>query len=95
MNHLHAALKKRALVVKRILNGEANLVKVEESPYGEGVKMVRQHTLDLVLLTPAEKDEVVAKYERGVSMTTIAKLYECHRTTVGRILSANGVVIRE
>jgi DNA invertase Pin-like site-specific DNA recombinase len=97
LNQLHYALKKRTAVIKRILKGDAEVVKKIESspPYDEDVKVICQHQLSLKLLTPAEKDEVVIKYQSGMSMTAIANLYGCHRTTVSSILKARGVVIRE
>jgi hypothetical protein len=43
------------------------------------------------LLTPVEKDELVKKYEAGMTMTAVSDLYGCHYTTVGRILKARGI----
>ena len=57
--------------------------------------MVRQHKLNSVLLTPAEKDGAVVKYESGMTMTAVADFYGCHYTTVGRLLRTRGVEIRE
>ena len=61
----------------------------------ECVKTVHKITQKQILLTPVEKNEVVTKYESGMSMTALAKLYGCHRTTVGRILKDRGVDIRD
>ena len=75
---------------------DIELLKTEQiSLYGEDVKMVRQHKLNSVLLTPAEKDEAVVKYEYGMTMTAVADLYDCHYTTVGRLLRQRGIEIRE
>jgi DNA-directed RNA polymerase specialized sigma24 family protein len=51
--------------------------------------------MNVRLLTPVEQDEVVAKYESGMTMTAIADEYGCHYTTVGRLLRARKAVIRE
>ena len=55
-------------------------------PYGENVKLVRQRSYLPRLLTAAEKAELPAKYESGMSMAEIARIYGCHYVTVGRIL---------
>jgi hypothetical protein len=49
----------------------------EDHPFGEDVKMVRQCRLRPKLLTPAEKEDVVAKYKSGMTMTAIANEYRC------------------
>jgi hypothetical protein len=67
----------------------------EDHSFGEDVKMVRQCRLRPKLLTPAEKDDVVSKYKRGMTMTAIANEYRCHSTTVGYILRSKGVEIRD
>ena len=95
MNPIRTALKPRTKIIKKILSGEADTVKIETSqPYGEDVKMIRQHKLNLRLLTPAEKDEVVEKYNTGMTQATIADIYGCHPSTVGRLLKQRGVEIR-
>jgi DNA-directed RNA polymerase specialized sigma24 family protein len=71
-----------------------NVKQVRENLYGENVKIIRQYKLTLKLLTPIEKDEVVDKYETGMTMTEIANIYGCHYTTVGRLLRRRGVEIR-
>ena len=96
-NSIKSALVHRNAILKDILKDESVFVKskTDEHPFGEDVKMVRQHKLDLKLLTPAEKDEVVIKYENGMTMTAIANQYGCHYTTIGRLLRQIGVAIRE
>ena len=75
----------------------ADAIESNDKPslFGDTVKMISSRTLKPTLLTPAEKDEVVSKYESGMTMTAIADIYGCHRTTVGDILRKKGVAIRE
>jgi intein-encoded DNA endonuclease-like protein len=47
------------------------------------------------LLTPDEKDEIASKYKNGATMITLAGIYRCHHTTVGRILRKKGIDIRK
>ena len=96
-NSIKNALKHRTAILNGIMmDGEPFVkLKIDDHPFGEDVKMVRQHTLNPVLLTPAEKDEVIVKYENGLNMSEIADEYGCHYTTVGRLLRKRGVVIRE
>jgi len=83
-------------VLKYSIRDGAAVVKTEKSgPFGEGVRMVHQHTLNPKLLTPTEKDELATKYEGGMTMMAIADQYSCHYTTVGRILRKKGISIRE
>jgi len=67
----------------------------KEHPFGEDVKMVSRITKEQKLLTPAEKDELVIKYQSGMTMAAIADIYGCHYTTVGRILRRKGVEVSE
>jgi DNA-directed RNA polymerase specialized sigma24 family protein len=92
LNHVKAALVRRSAILERA-ETPTNTIQAPH-PYGEEVKMVREHKLTLKLLTPAEKDEVVAKYQAGMTMMAIADIYGCHYTTVGRLLRARGVEIR-
>ena len=86
-----------ALACRKALLENDLLVEPTAKPplFGEDVKMISNRTLKPTLLTPAEKDEVASKYESGMTMTAIADVYGCHRTTVGDILRKKGVVIRE
>lgn len=95
-NSLQKAVAYRAKILKKSLKNSAASSKAQkdEHPFGEDVKMVRQHKLKCRLLTPAEQDEVVTKYKSGMTMTAIADEYGCHYTTVGRLLRARGVEIR-
>ena len=96
LNNVKTALSHRSAILNNILADESPVFN-SETPnlYGEDVKMVRKRTLKHVLLTPAEKDEVVVKYESGMTMTAIANEYGCHYTTVGGILRRKGIAIRE
>lgn len=91
------ALAHHTRILKKSLSNKSATVKIckEEQPFGQDVKMVRRHKLKCKLLTPAEQDEVVAKYEDGLSMMAIANIYGCHYTTVGRLLRKKGVKIRK
>lgn len=93
---LEKALGYRAKILANNPNGSNDLATSDknESPFGEGVKMVRNHKLKCKLLTPAEQDEAVTKYESGMTMTAIADQYGCHYTTVGRLLRQREVEIR-
>ena len=101
LNHLKAALFQRSAILnnvvlsKSIVADGSKVNQIRENLYGEDVKIVRQHTLNLKLLTPTEKDEIVTKYKNGMTMTAIANQYGCHYTTVGRVLRINGVEIRK
>ena len=96
MNPICSALKLRSKITKKILNGGADTVKIEiPLPYGEEVKMIRQHKLSLKLLSPAKKDEVVEKYKTGMTQAAIADRYGCHCSTVSRLLKQRGVEIRQ
>ena len=96
-NSLKLALKHRNAILKDILKDKGVVVKakVDERPFGDDVRMIRQHKRQAKLLTPAEQDEVIAKYKSGMTMVAIADLYGCHYTTVGRLLRQRGVEIRD
>ena len=66
----------------------------KENFYGENVKIVTERKLNPKWLTDAEKNEVVEKYKAGMSMGAIAREYEIHHTTIGRILRRMGIEIR-
>ena len=100
LNHVKTALTYRSVILKKIIMGEADIVKTskaskEECPYGVDIRMVRKITKEQKLLTSAEKDELVAKYNTGMSMAAIAAIYGCHYTTVGRILRRKSVDVRK
>ena len=66
----------------------------EQYPFGEDSKMISRRTHNPTLLTSDEKDDVVAKYESGMTMKSIASFYNCHRSTVSNLLRKRGVEIR-
>lgn len=93
-NSLEKAVAYRAKILKKSLKNSApDKSHKEDQPFGEDIKMVRQHKFKCRFLTPTEQDEVVTKYERGMTMTAIADEYGCHYTTVGRLLRARKVKI--
>jgi DNA-directed RNA polymerase specialized sigma24 family protein len=83
---IETALARRATILIKSISNEYVAPETNLCPFGENVKMVRQRKLNLKLLTPTEKTEVITKYNSGTNMTAVADLYGCHRTTVGRIL---------
>ncbi len=94
--YVKSALASKARVLKNIIGSEPAYVNTSanDHPFGEDVKMIRQHKLHSRLLTPAEKDEAVAKYQSGLNMTEVAKIYGCDRTTILRTLRKQGVPSR-
>ncbi len=78
---------------KRGSEATNNAHTTDDRPFGEDVKMVRQHKLHSRLLTPAEQDEAVTKYQTGMTMTAVADLYGCHRTTIRKLLITRGINI--
>jgi len=96
LNRIRTALTHRNAILKDISSDDAPSAKDEskDCPFGEDIKIVRQHTLKSKLLTSAEKDEVVVKYKCGMTMVAIADEYGCHYTTISRILRQKGVEIR-
>ena len=100
MNLIKAALAQRSAIFEANLQNkkgdETETAKLSsESLWGEGVRIANKRTLKPKLLTPTEKDEVVTKYESGMTMTAISNIYGCHYTTVGSILRRKGATIRE
>lgn len=96
LKNVKSALAHRSAILKsNIQNAEGVVKNGKASPFSEDVRMISQRKLKMTLLTPTEKDELVPKYESGMSMMAIARMYGCHYTTVGRILRQKGVSIRE
>ena len=94
---LERAVAYRAEILKRNSGNDAivdDSPSKDTYPFGEGAKMVRRHKLKSKHLTPTEQDEVVVKYESGMTMTAIANQYGCHYTTIGTLLRKRGVKIR-
>jgi hypothetical protein len=96
LNRIHTALAHRNAILKELSSGNEPSLKDESNdcPFGEDVKIIRQHKLNCKLLTPTEKDGVVAKYKCGMTMAAIADEYGCHYTTVGRLLRKRGIEIK-
>jgi len=97
LNRVKTAIAHRCAILGKSIGDDSPSVKLknEENPFGEDVKMVSRHKLNLKLLTTAEKDEVATKYESGMTMTAISDECGCHYATVGRILKTKGVQIRK
>ena len=95
LNKVQAALTRRSAILESSLRDETAVAKTEKANfYDEDIKMVSQHTLNPKFLTPTEKDEAVTRYESGMSMTAVANLYGCHRTTIRDVLQAKGIATR-
>jgi hypothetical protein len=77
LSHIKTALAHRSAILRRSQEAEDTCTKqtAEAHLYDDDVKMVREHKLKSKLHTAAEKDEAVAKYESGLSMAAVAKLY--------------------
>jgi hypothetical protein len=87
LNHIKATLAQRSAILNNSLKDNTQIVKSEnDNLFGDNVIMVRRYTLNSKLLAVTEKDEVVKKYEAGMTLTAIANFYECHYTAVGRFL---------
>ena len=87
------ALAHRKALLELGLRADSPIKPTESSsPFGEDVKMIYRRTHNPTWLTPDEKDDVVAKYESGMTMNTIAKEYNCHRTTVSNLLRKRGAI---
>ena len=86
-NSIKTALTYRNAILNDSISGKGEFVKEkEESPYGEDTKMVRKITQKQRYFTDAEKDHVVKKYQSGMSMAAIARVYGCYYTTVRKVL---------
>ena len=95
LNKVKTALKHRSAILKNAISDENITVNASKAcPFGEDVTMVRKITRKYTIFTASEKDEIVKKYENGMSMTAIAKFYGCFHTTVGNVLRGKGVAIR-
>ncbi len=90
-NSVKPTLAGKARILGKIRNFELKdkELNTDDHPFGEDVKMIRHHKLQSRLLTPTEQDEAVAKYQTGMTMTAIANLYGCHRTTIRKLLIAS------
>ena len=95
LNPIQTALVCRKALLENDLLADTIESNDKPSIFGEDVKVVSSRILKPIMLTPAEKDEVVVKYKSGMTMTAIADIYGCHRTTVRNILMKRRVAIRE
>jgi len=96
LNNVRAALKHRPIKLTLSLADNGVFVKEElKCPYGEDVKMVQEIAHRQTRLSSAEKDEVVGKYESGMTMMAIAEIYGCHYTTIGSILRKRNTPLRQ
>ena len=94
LNNCLDALEARIAILKRKPRVKTTYPKPEESSVSGGsFKLVRNITQKQKYLTPAEKDEVLIKYDSGMTMVAIADLYGCHHTTIGSILRKKGVFV--
>jgi len=94
LNHIKTAVLHRQTICERnntALSAESN----EEYPFGENVKIIQNLGQRQVCPTAEEKEELIIKYENGMTMSDLACEYGCHHTTVGRILRKRGVAIRD
>ncbi|HJA72436.1 MAG TPA: helix-turn-helix domain-containing protein [Candidatus Lachnoclostridium stercoravium] len=63
-------------------------------PYPEGTKFANKIIVKQTILSEADKAGVENMYRNGMSMSDIARIYNCHYTTIGRILRRRNVPIR-
>ena len=92
LKKVNAALACRRSISRQIEQGEVPEKAVKPDLYGKDVKMVDNLTLRPKMLTQEERAGVITKYQSGMSMSSIADIYGCHYTTVGRILRKAGGV---
>jgi len=93
-NSIKTALSHRNAILKNIIGDKSDFVKSGEvNFFGDDVKMVRRITQEQKYFTDAEKDDVVEKYESGMSMAAIAEIYGCYYATVKKVLRQSGVTI--
>ena len=95
LKKVNAALACCRSISRQIEQGEVPEKAVKPDLYGKDVKMVDNLTLRPKMLTQEERAGVIAKYQSGITMSSIADIYGCHYTTVGRILRKAGVEIRQ
>jgi hypothetical protein len=92
-NSIKTALSHRNAILKNIIGEKSDFVKSGEvNLFGEDVKIVRKITQQQKYFTDVEKDDVVEKYESGMSMAAIAEHYSCYYRTVRKVLRQRGVI---
>ncbi len=90
-NSVNTALLHRSAILANFrMDGAAS---IKACPFGENIKMIQEIKQKQIILTVAEQDEAIAKYESGMNMSEIARLYDCHYTTIGRLLRNRGIMI--
>jgi hypothetical protein len=62
--------------------------------FDKDTKMVCRINRKQTYLTNNEKDELVVKYQSGMTMMALANEYGCHYTTIGRVLRNRMITIR-
>lgn len=67
----------------------------DKSPDSPEAKLVNSLSVRQVILTEEQKAQAELMYRDGQTMSTIAKAFGCHYTTIGRILRRRKVPIRE
>ena len=78
LNRIKTALTHRTVICNGGLLDNREIVNtIPKNLFGNDVKMVGKRSLNPVLLTTEEKDDVVDKYKSGVNMTAIANHYGC------------------
>ena len=83
-------------MLERLDRGEVSIDNPgNKYPYDEDTKFASKITLKQTILTEAQRAEVEKMYRKGMTMSAIADTFECHYTTIGRILRQRNVPIRE
>lgn len=95
LKKVKAALACRSSILEQIDRGELPSDKPEQKyPYPEGTKFANKINVKQTILSEADKAAVENMYLSGMSMSAIARIYNCHYTTIGRILRKRNVPIR-
>jgi len=93
LNKVDTAVAYRTQIRERDFNNDTIFSTSENSLHNtcEDSKIISKISHKQTHLTPAEKDELVAKYKNGITMRALAELYGCHHTTVRRILKTHKI----
>ena len=95
LKKVKAALACRSSILEQIDRGELPSDKPEQKyPYPEGTKFANKINVKQTILSEADKAAVENMYLSGMSMSAIARIYNCHYTTIGRILRKRNVPVR-
>lgn len=96
LKKVKAALACRASILERLDRGELPIDKLKrKSPHLGDVKFADKIIVKQTILSEAEKAGAENMYRNGMSMSDIARIYNCHYTTIGRILRRRNVPIRK